>query len=216
MLTHALWYADLQWGSQFPFRQSHNDAPKDLEIMVISDDEEIPTPQQGKQLHKQWPAEARTEGSITTSCQYSDTCTKSCAGYHLSFPRGQQAHTSYPFALHMIMLLPWDYSTQKDAFVLMSHTCAGKAEVDGCCKACDSLGKNECLKNIIIRYTNGVSENTQLVYHGIAGLINIVHRKTSTIDVLRLCHLNDTRKLVGYKGVIDIHNVTLQAGHKIV
>jgi len=67
------------------------------------------------------------------------------------------------------------------------------------------------LKNIIVRYTNGVSENTQLVYHGIAGLIDVVHRKTSTIDVLRLRCLNDARKLVGYEGVIDIHKQMLMA-----
>jgi hypothetical protein len=119
-----------------------------------------------------------------------------------SFLRGQQAHTSYPFTLHMIMSLPWDYSTCKNAFVLMSHMCLGKAEVDGHCKACDSLRNNECLKNIIIRYTNGVSKYMQLVYHGITSLIDIVHRKTLTIDVLHLCCLNNTRKLVGYKGVI--------------
>jgi len=119
-----------------------------------------------------------------------------------SFLRGQQAHTSYPFTLHMIMSLPWDYSTCKNAFVLTSHMCLGKAEVDGHCKACNSLGNNECLKNIIIRYTNGVSKYMQLVYHGITSLIDIVHWKTLTIDVLHLCCLNNTRKLVGYKGVI--------------
>jgi len=192
------------------FRQSCGHAPRDLEILVVSDDDEIDeisSIQQGKQPCK--PRCAKV--SVTRSDQSSDARTKSCAGYQLSFPKGQQPHTSYPFALHTIMSLPWDYSTRKDAFVLTSHSCSGKAEVNGRCKACDSLGKNENLQKIIVRYTNGVYENTHLVYHGIAGLIDIVHRKTSTIDVLRLRRLNDARKLVGYEGVIDIHKQMLMA-----
>jgi hypothetical protein len=83
--------------------------------MVISDDDEIheiPSPQQGKQPHKPQLAEV----SIRTDCQNSDAYTKLCAGYHLSFPKGQQAHTSYPFTLHTLMSLPWYYSTCKDTF----------------------------------------------------------------------------------------------------
>jgi hypothetical protein len=147
MLTNAVWYTYLQWGSPFPFRRSRSDASRNEEIMVISDDDEIPSPQQSKQPRKQ-----QAEVSITAGRQRSDTCTKACAGYHLSFPKGQQAHMSYPFALHTLMLLPWDYGTHKDAFVLTSHLCLGKAEVNGSCKACDSLGKNETLKKIIVRY----------------------------------------------------------------
>jgi len=75
----------------------------------------------------------------------------------------------------MIMSLPWDYSTYKNAFVLTSHACLGKAKVNGCYKACNSLGKNENLQKIIVRYINGIYENTQLVYHGITGLIDFVH-----------------------------------------
>jgi len=206
VLTNAVWYTYLQWGSPFPFRQSHSDASRNEEIMVILDDDKIPSPQQSKQ-----PCKQRAEVSITAGHQRSDTCTKACAGYHLSFPKGQQAHTSYPFALHTLMSLPWDYGTRKDAFVLTSHSCLGKAKVNGSCKACNSLRKNETLKKIIVRYTNGVSENTQLVYHGIAGLIDVVHQKTSMIDVLCLRHLNDAKKLLGHKGVIDVHNQMLMA-----
>ena len=156
MITHVV-CTDLQWGSQFPFRQSRSNAPSNSEIMVISDDNEIheiPSLQQGKQPHKPRLAEV----SIRTDRQNSDAHTKLCAGYHLSFPKGQQAHTSYPFALHTLMSLPWDYSTRKDAFVLMSHLCLDKAEVNGRCWACDNLGNNETLKKIISRYTNGIHE----------------------------------------------------------
>jgi hypothetical protein len=107
------------------------------------------------------------------------------------------------------MSLPWDYGTHNDAFVLTSHSCSCKAEVNGRCKACDSLGNNENLKRIIVRYTNGVNENTQLVYHGIAGLIDVVHQKMSMIDVLRLHRLNDAKKLVGHEGIIDVYKQML-------
>jgi hypothetical protein len=73
------------------------------------------------------------------------------------------------------------------------------------------LGKNENLEKIIVRYTNGVYENTQLVYHSIAGLINIVCRKTSTIDGLRLHCLNDARKIVGHEGIINVYKQMLMA-----
>ena len=118
---------------------------------------------------------------------------------------------SYPFTLHMLMSLPWDYGTRKGAFVLMSHLCLGKAEVNGHCQVCDNLRNNENLKKIIVRYTNGIYENTQLVYHGIARLIDVVHCKTSTIDVLHLHCLNDVRKLVGHEGTIDVHKQMLMA-----
>jgi hypothetical protein len=37
----------------------------------------------------------------------------------------------------------------------------------------------------------------------------MVHHKTSLIDVLCLCRLNDVRKLVGQEGVIDVHKQML-------
>ena len=51
----------------------------------------------------------------------------------------------------------------------------------------------------------------QLVYHSIAGLIDVMHQKTLTIDVLHLYCLNNTRKLVGHEGIIDIHKQMLMA-----
>jgi hypothetical protein len=53
VLTNAVWYTYLQWGSPFPFRRLCSDASRNEEIMVISDDDEIPSPQQSKQPRKQ-------------------------------------------------------------------------------------------------------------------------------------------------------------------
>ena len=61
------------------------------------------------------------------------------------------------------------------------------------------------------RFTNGIHENVPLVYHGIGGLIEVVHRKTKTMDVLRLHRHNDSRNLIGKEGTIDIHKQLLLA-----
>ena len=93
----------------------------------------------------------------------------------------------------------------------MSHSCLGRAIASQHCQHCDDLGSNEYLKNIITRYTDGVHNNAPLVFHGIGGLVEVVRRKTSTIDGLRLNRLNNARKLVGQEGVIDVHKQMLVA-----
>jgi len=50
-----------------------------------------------------------------------------------------------------------------------------------------------------------------LIYHGIGGLIDVVHQKMQTIDVLRLCRLNEFKKLVGKQGAINVHKQLLLA-----
>ncbi|KAF8476415.1 hypothetical protein DFH94DRAFT_619448, partial [Russula ochroleuca] len=122
------------------------------------------------------------------------------------------AHTSYPFGLHSLLALPWDYSTHCDGFFLVSHLCAGVVETkSGQCKACNDLGKNEYLEKIVARYTNGVHENTLLIFHGIGGLVDVVCRKTMAINVLCLCCLNNVKKLLGKEGTIDVHKQMLMA-----
>ena len=51
---------------------------------------------------------------------------------------------------------------------------------------------------------NSIYKNMQLVYHGIGGLIDIVHWKTQSIDSFYLCHLSTLNTLEGKKGTIDI------------
>ena len=65
--------------------------------------------------------------------------------------------------------------------------------------------------NIISRYTDGTHKNAPLIYHGIGGLIDVVHRKISEIDCLHLHRLNDMRKLAGKEGVIEVHKQMLLA-----
>ena len=162
------------------------------DITIISDDDDL-------------PSETHNRVVSTKKQQASNACTKPCPGYQLHFPPGQQAHTSYPFALHTVLPLTWDYTACCDGFFLVSHSCSGVVEVNGRCKRCNDLDRNEYLQKIIARFTNGIHENTTLIYHGIGGLIDVVHRKTHTIDQLRLRHLNDFRKLVGKEGTLDIY-----------
>ena len=172
------------------------------DITVISDDEDL---DEDNPFH-----ERETVVSITTQ-NTSDAPATPCPGYRLTFPSSQQAHTSYPFGLHTLLSLPWDYSTRREGFFLTSHSCAGKAEGNGPCCMCACLGQNRYVQNIITRYTDGIHENAPLVYHGIGGLIDVVHRKSSAVDRLRLRRLNDMRKLAGKEGVIEVHKQMLLA-----
>ncbi|KAI0283769.1 hypothetical protein BC826DRAFT_920293, partial [Russula brevipes] len=113
--------------------------------------------------------------------------------------------TSYPFSMHSILSLPWDYSTSCKGFFLMSHSCTSRIEINRQCKACDVLGKNGYLEKIIARYNYGVHENAPLVFHGIGGLIDIIHRKRSANSHLRLHLLNNIKKLVGKEGILNDH-----------
>ena len=113
---------------------------------------------------------------------------QACPGYLLTFPRGQWADTSYPFALHTLLSLPWYYSTHKEGFILVSHSCLGLTIAGQHCGPCHDLGNNEYLKKIIARYTNGVHDNAPLVFHGIGGLVEVVRHKASLINTLQLRH----------------------------
>jgi hypothetical protein len=172
--------------------------PTQFDVTFISDDEDLPS-----QLQKAIV--------IPTKQQSVDAPAKTCPGYQLTFPPGQQGHTSYPFALHTVLSLPWDYSVHRDGFFVISHSCTGMVERNGRCKRCDDLQENDKLKKIIARYTDGVHENAQLVYHGIGGLINVVRRKMLANDLLHVHRLNDLKKLVGQVGVIDVHKQMLLA-----
>jgi hypothetical protein len=110
-----------------------------------------------------------------------------------------------------VRYVAWGYSSCKDSFFVTSHLCTGDVEVNKHCKACNSLGQDTHLQNIIARYTNGVHDNASLVFHGIGSLIKVVHWKMSIINTLHLCHLNNARKLVRQESIIDIHKQMLLA-----
>ena len=183
---------------KYPYRQLQSPALQPLDIIILSDDEDI--------LSTPCPKHAST-----TKSQSQEAHPKSCPGYQLTFPPGQWANTFYPFALHNLLSLPWYYSTHKEGFFLTSHSCLGLAVADQHCGPCDNLGGNKYLKNIIARYTDSIHDNSPLIFQGIGGLVKVVHRKTLIIDGICLSHLNDARKLVRQEGIIDVHKQMLFA-----
>ncbi|KAH9983684.1 hypothetical protein BJV77DRAFT_1072684 [Russula vinacea] len=73
---------------------TQSDAIQDT--IVILDSEEFPSKQQEHIF------------SVTRH-QSLNIPAKLCPGYRLVFSPSQQAHTSYPFGLHSLLVLPWDY-----------------------------------------------------------------------------------------------------------
>jgi len=128
------------------------------DITIVSDDDDL-------------PSETQKRVVSVTKQQAPNAPARPCPGYQLHFPPGQQAHTSYPFALHTILPLTWDYSGCRDGFFLISHLCTGIVGTNGRCRGCDDLGNNEYLQKIVARFTDGIHENTPLVYQGLGGLI---------------------------------------------
>jgi hypothetical protein len=89
--------------------------------------------------------------------------------------------------------------------------CTGEVKESGRCSACNDLGKNENIRKVVSRYTDGVHENAPLIFHGIGGLIDVAHRKTAVIDRFRLLRLNNMKKLFLKQGVIDVQKQMLLA-----
>src|SRR6266567_1726433 len=94
-----------------------------------------------------------------------------CKGYILQFPEGQTPHSAYPFGLHDLWTLPWDYSVCNGVMTLYARGCSGFGanSVDGCCEECKRLEKNPSLEGIRTRFKDGVHENAPYAYHGTGG-----------------------------------------------
>lgn len=124
----------------------------------------------------------------------SRTC--SCTGFVVKFPPGKTAHSSYPFALHDEISLPWDYAVQNGVLTLRARTCTGRAtDKSSSCGACLILNLNKSLHGILHRINNGVHENAKFAYHAHGGMV-IIRKTTQQKDALRLRKLNDMRKLM--------------------
>ncbi|VDC03829.1 unnamed protein product [Peniophora sp. CBMAI 1063] len=136
-----------------------------------------------------------------------------CPGIKVNFPDGQIHHTLYPFALHLVLSLPWDYASRKNEFFVYATGCLGGENLkEGPCAACSELEDDNTLLNIVRRFTTGVHDNSQLAYHGIAILMEKYCCKLKAYNRLRLQSMNQARKLVGRDTVINAHK---QLVHKI-
>ena len=146
--------------------------------------------------------------------------TQRCCGYPLpsifplpaSAPANSTVHTLYPFGLHSKLALPWSYTVINNVMTFYANACTGEVKGNArggaapallSCALCRSLKDNGTLAGIILRMTKGVHPNTPLDYHGIGGLTELVRRKALDNDHLRLCAINQTRKLLVLVGELS-------------
>ena len=125
------------------------------------------------------------------------TSASTCEGYAMVFPDGKSPHTTYPFALHDTIILPWDYALKNGVMKLFARSCRSLSEESGtACQPCQQLVKNKTLENILTRIEDGIHENTGFAYHGFSGLQEMLCRKNQAIEFYQLCGLNQARKLL--------------------
>jgi hypothetical protein len=153
----------------------------------------------GKLVYRSWGGTPDETQIIDVDEIELTTNTRACQGYILQFPEGQTPHSGYPFGLHDIRTLPWDYSVRNGVMTLYARGCSGY-DVDPvarCCKECKRLDKNPSLEGIRTRLKDGVHENAQYAYHGTAGYQQLLRRKDAQNEFYRLRGLNQAKKLLG-------------------
>ncbi|KAF8056026.1 hypothetical protein FPV67DRAFT_686987 [Lyophyllum atratum] len=130
---------------------------------------------------------------------------KRCIGYIFDVPVGQTPSKLYPFALHDKINIPWDYSLIDGVLRLHARSCEDVITGRECCGACQDLRQNTTLQGIQRRAIEGVHENANHAYHGFGALVEILQRKNSQIEVLRLRGLNNARRLIGQAASLSDH-----------
>ena len=137
---------------------------------------------------------------------------KLCKGYILSFSNGKSPNTSYPFALHNTLILPWDYSLQNGVMTLFSLTCVTFVD-EGIqsCRNCQYLRGNEILEKILMRINKGIHENAGHAYYGFSALSEVLHRRTQQLRISELRGLNQAKKLLSKATVLSDQKRLLMA-----
>ncbi|PPQ82822.1 hypothetical protein CVT26_008090 [Gymnopilus dilepis] len=136
-----------------------------------------------------------------------------CQGYELTFPEGKSPHSSYPFALHDVLPLPWSYEVSWDGrMALHAVRCCRMLDTGvESCRACQRLGENSYLDGILTRLEEGTHPNSAFAYHGVSGLIEMLQRKNQQIEFHRHRGLNQARKLLTHVKALDNHKRLLMA-----
>lgn len=124
--------------------------------------------------------------------------TATCPGYVVCLQPGRSPSSVYPFGLYDKLTLPWDYAVVNSTLILHSRGCLALIPAGGhICRPCQNLEGNESLKGIIHRANHGIHKNANFAYHGIGGLIELLQRKNTQIEALRLHGLNQAKRLIG-------------------
>jgi hypothetical protein len=137
------------------------------------------------------------DGGALKTPKPSAATARTCQGYALIFPDGKSPHSCYPFALHDILVLPWDYMIRNGKMTLYARSCTRQSENGAeSCRSCRHLGRNNSLEGILTRFKYGIHENVGFGYHGFSGIHEILHRKNRQIEFYRLHGLNQAKKLL--------------------
>ena len=127
-----------------------------------------------------------------------------CKGYALTFSNGKSPHTSYPFALHDTLVLPWDYSLRNGVMTLFSWTCIGLVKEAGqSCRPCQLLRGNSTLEGILTRMEEGVHESAGYAYYGFSALSEFLRRRTQQFRISELRGLNQAKKILSKATVLS-------------
>jgi hypothetical protein len=118
-----------------------------------------------------------------------------CWGIHVPIPQKMTPYTAYPFGMHDNHVLPWNIHIINEKLYLQSTECRKAVSTPEVCLACRQLRTHSILEGILDRITMGIHENTPHNFQPIAGLTEIIKRKTGTIDLMRVDKMNATRKL---------------------
>lgn len=141
------------------------------------------------------------------------TLQATCNRYIFDFPDGQNPHTAYPFTLHNLHSIPWNYSVQNGIMMLYSWSCNGYSQHGNktSCKACQGLAENGTLDGIQMQIKDGVSKSAPLAYHGIGGLLSLMKLQNIDKEFYRMQGLNQTKKLLGKATALSDHKCLLIA-----
>ena len=132
-----------------------------------------------------------------------------CKGY---IPDGKSPHTTYPFALHNMLILLWDYMIWNGEMVLFLTSCTGieEGKVQSC-QPCQQLHRNKTLEKIVSWIKDGVHENTNFAYLGFSGLQEIFQQKNQQIEFYQFCRLNQAKQLIGKAAALSENKRLLMA-----
>ncbi|KAJ7814764.1 hypothetical protein B0H14DRAFT_3746965 [Mycena olivaceomarginata] len=127
-----------------------------------------------------------------------------CEGFIYPLREGQTFSTAYSLLLHDKWNLPWDYGVRRGVVYLTAHTCTKESRPgQKNCAPCANLSKSSILKGMISRSEEGVHENAHLMYHPPAALVEIVRKKNTLIQNLRLGLLTSSRNLLTQTGTLS-------------
>ena len=135
-----------------------------------------------------------------------------CIGIQLTFPPGINPYSSYPFMLHNNHSLPWDIHILSHQMWVQAIGCKTlPSHNQESCQPCRELLHNNIIQGILQRIEIGVHESTPMADQPIGGLIELVQRKSDSLEALCLTKLTMAWKLIIRARTLDAHKKFIMA-----